>query len=148
MSLRIISRFFLFLFLCPLTPIRGADPSPSPATGIDENLFRGMQWRQVGPFRGVRALAVEGISNEPGVYYFGAVAGGVWKASDGGANWAPLFDKETISSIGAIAVAPSDHNVVYAGTGEAAVRGNISYGAGVYRSVDAGKTWKNIGLKD
>ncbi|HEX7518131.1 MAG TPA: hypothetical protein VF345_12710 [Chthoniobacterales bacterium] len=107
-----------------------------------------MQWRQVGPFRGGRALAVEGIPGEPGTYYFGAVAGGVWKTTDGGSNWTPLFDKEAISSIGAIAVAPSDHNVVYVGTGEAAVRGNISYGAGVYKSVDAGKTWKNIGLKD
>jgi hypothetical protein len=67
MSLRIVSRFFLFLFLCPLTPIRGADPSPAPAAGLDEKLFRGMQWRQVGPFRGGRALAIEGISNEPGV---------------------------------------------------------------------------------
>ena len=76
------------------------------------------------------------------------MAGGVWKTTDGGSNWTPLFDKEAISSIGAIAVAPSDHNVVYVGTGEAAVRGNISYGAGVYKSVDAGKTWKNIGLKD
>src|SRR6195256_32905 len=148
MSLRIASRFFLFLFLCGLNSVRGADPSPAPAAGIDEKLFRGMQWRQVGPFRGGRALAIEGVPNEPGVYYFGAVAGGIWKTTDGGANWAPLFDKETISSIGAIAVAPSDHNVVYAGTGEAAVRGNISYGTGVYRSVDAGKTWKNIGLKD
>jgi photosystem II stability/assembly factor-like uncharacterized protein len=148
MSLRSFPCLFLFLSLCVLPAIHGADPSPTPAAGIDEKLFRGMQWRQVGPFRGGRALAIEGISNEPGVYYFGAVAGGVWKTTDGGANWAPLFDKENISSIGAIAVAPSDHNVVYAGTGEAAVRGNISYGAGVYKSVDAGKTWKNIGLKD
>ena len=107
-----------------------------------------MQWRQVGPFRGGRALAIEGVPGEPGIYYFGAVAGGVWKTTDGGANWTPLFDKETISSIGAIAVAPSDHNVVYVGTGEAAMRGNITYGNGVYKSVDAGKTWKNIGLKD
>ena len=107
-----------------------------------------MQWRQVGPFRGGRALAVEGVPGEPSTFYFGAVAGGVWKTTDGGANWAPLFDKESISSIGALAVAPSDHNVVYVGTGEAAVRGNISYGAGVYKSVDAGKSWKNIGLKD
>lgn len=148
MSLRSFPRLFLFLSLCVLPATRGADPSPTPSAGIDEKLFRGMQWRQVGPFRGGRALAIEGISNEPGVYYFGAVAGGVWKTTDGGANWAPLFDKENISSIGAIAVAPSDHNVIYAGTGEAAVRGNISYGAGVYKSVDAGKTWKNIGLKD
>ncbi|HEX4640524.1 MAG TPA: hypothetical protein VH252_04010, partial [Chthoniobacterales bacterium] len=138
-----------FLFLCAL-PAFAADPSPTPAAPgtIDEKLFRGMQWRQVGPFRGGRALAIEGIANEPNTYYFGAVAGGVWKTTDGGANWAPLFDKESISSIGAIAVAPSDHNIIYVGTGEAAVRGNISYGTGVYKSVDAGKTWKNIGLKD
>src|SRR5438045_2734201 len=127
---------------------RVAESTPPPGTAIDEKLFRGMQWRQVGPFRGGRALAVEGIPGEPGTYYFGAVAGGVWKTTDGGSNWAPLFDKEAISSIGAIAVAPSDHNVIYVGTGEAAVRGNISYGAGVYKSIDGGKTWKNIGLKE
>jgi photosystem II stability/assembly factor-like uncharacterized protein len=147
MSFRcLFARFALVLFLLPAA--RAADPSPAPASTIDEKLFRGMRWRQVGPFRGGRALAIEGIPGEPGTYYFGAVAGGVWKTTDGGANWAPLFDKEAISSIGAIAVAPSDHNVIYVGTGEAAVRGNISYGAGVYKSVDAGKTWKNIGLKD
>jgi photosystem II stability/assembly factor-like uncharacterized protein len=147
MSFRFLfARLALVLFLLPAA--RAADPSPTPASTIDEKLFRGMQWRQVGPFRGGRALAIEGIAGEPGTYYFGAVAGGVWKTTDGGANWAPLFDKEAISSIGAIAVAPSDHNVIYVGTGEAAVRGNISYGAGVYKSVDAGKTWKNIGLKD
>ncbi|MEY2494431.1 MAG: hypothetical protein QOJ45_923 [Verrucomicrobiota bacterium] len=147
MSFRFLfARLALVLFLLPAA--RAADPSPTPASTIDEKLFRGMQWRQVGPFRGGRALAIEGIAGEPGTYYFGAVAGGVWKTTDGGANWAPLFDKEAISSIGAIAVAPSDHNVIYVGTGEAAVRGNISYGAGVYKSVDVGKTWKNIGLKD
>jgi len=73
-----------------------------------------MRWRQVGPFRGGRALAIEGVVGEPDTYYFGAVAGGVWKTTDGGANWIPLFDKQPISSIGAIAVAPSDHNVIYA----------------------------------
>ena len=107
-----------------------------------------MKWRQVGPFRGGRALAIEGVPGEPNTYYFGAVAGGVWKTTDGGANWTPLFDKEAISSIGAIAVAPSDHNTIYVGTGEAAMRGNITFGAGMYKSVDGGKTWKNIGLKD
>ena len=123
-------------------------PSPRPAGAIDEKLFNGMQWRQIGPFRGGRALAIEGIPDEPDIYYFGAVAGGVWKTIDGGANWKPLFDKTDISSIGAIAVAPSDHNVVYAGTGEAAIRGNTTYGTGVYKSIDAGNTWKNLGLKD
>ena len=123
-------------------------PSPTPAGAIDEKVFNGMHWRQIGPFRGGRALAVEGIPDEPETYYFGAVAGGVWKTIDGGANWKPLFDKADISSIGAIAVAPSDHNVVYAGTGEAAIRGNTTYGTGVYKSIDAGNTWKNIGLKD
>jgi photosystem II stability/assembly factor-like uncharacterized protein len=141
-----VIRLSLWLILLPAA--RAADPSPAAPGTIGEKLFSGMQWRQVGPFRGGRALAIEGIAGEPGTYYFGAVAGGVWKTTDGGANWAPLFDKEAISSIGAVAVAPSDHNVIYVGTGEAAVRGNISYGTGVYKSVDAGKTWKNIGLKD
>jgi photosystem II stability/assembly factor-like uncharacterized protein len=150
MSSRALLRAFLtFVAVLSLLAIAHAADSAAPPPGaIDEKLFRGMQWRQVGPFRGGRALAVEGVLGEPGTYYFGAVAGGVWKTTDGGSNWTPLFDKEAISSIGAIAVAPSDHNVLYVGTGEAAVRGNISYGTGVYKSVDAGKTWKNIGLKD
>ncbi len=122
--------------------------SPSPAGQIDEKLFKGMQWRQIGPFRGGRALAIEGVPGEPNTYYFGAVAGGVWKTTDGAATWTPIFDKEDISSIGAIAVAPSDHNVIYVGTGEAAIRGNTTYGTGVYKSIDAGRTWKNTGLKD
>ncbi len=130
------------------TPTSTAKPLPAPAALFDEKLFNGMQWRQIGPFRGGRALAVEGVPGDPGTYYFGAVAGGVWKTIDGGATWQPLFDKEDISSIGAIAVAPSDHNVIYVGTGEAAIRGNITYGTGVYKSIDAGKTWKNVGLRD
>src|SRR5438034_1060556 len=125
-----------------------ATPKPTPAGAIDEKLFNGMRWRQIGPFRGGRALAIEGVAGEPDAYYFGAVAGGVWKTNDGGANWTPLFDKEPISSIGAIAVAPSDHNVIYAGTGEAAIRGNTTYGTGVFKSIDGGKTWTNVGLKD
>jgi photosystem II stability/assembly factor-like uncharacterized protein len=132
------------------SPSSTGTPSPTatPGGAVDEKLFNGMQWRQIGPFRGGRALAIEGVIGEPDTYYFGAVAGGVWKTVDGGQNWSPLFDKEAISSIGAIAVAQSDHNVVYAGTGEAAPRGNITYGIGVYKSIDAGKTWKNVGLKD
>ncbi len=130
------------------TPSASAIPTAAPASAIDEKLFKAMQWRQIGPFRGGRALAIEGIAGEPNTWYFGAVAGGVWKTVDGGQNWKPVFDKADISSIGAIAVAPSDHNVVYAGTGEAAIRGNTTYGTGVYKSIDAGNTWKNVGLKD
>src|ERR1700730_3064867 len=166
-QLRPFFHFLVFLvagsigFAAKPTPIRGGGPgvpSPTPSPSgrqvsapgaiIDEKLFNGMKWRQIGPFRGGRALAIEGIPGEPITYYFGAVAGGIWKTIDRGANWTPLFDKEDISSIGALAVAPSDHNVIYAGTGEAAIRGNTTYGLGVYKSSDAGKRWKNVGLRD
>jgi len=145
--------FFFFVFVALAgavcaAPSPSPSASPTPAPQIDPKLFSGMQWRQVGPFRGGRALAIEGVPGEPNTWYFGAVAGGVWKTLDGGANWTPLFDKQDISSIGAIAVAPSDHNTIYVGTGEAAIRGNTTYGTGVYKSVDGGKNWKNIGLRD
>jgi photosystem II stability/assembly factor-like uncharacterized protein len=115
---------------------------------LDGNLFKAMKWRLIGPFRGGRVLAVTGVPGEPNIYYFGAVSGGVWRTTNGGLTWAPLFDHDAVSSIGAIAVAESDPNVLYAGTGEACIRGNISHGDGVYKSTDGGKTWKNIGLKD
>ena len=115
---------------------------------IDPKTLQGMKWRLIGPFRGGRALAVAGVVSQPNTYYFGAVSGGVWKTTDGGLTWDPLFDKQNISSIGALAVADSDPNVIYVGTGEACIRGNISYGDGIYKSLDAGKTWTNVGLKD
>ncbi len=115
---------------------------------IESKTYEGMKWRLIGPFRGGRVLAVTGVVSQPNTYYFGAVSGGVWKTTDGGITWDPLFDKQNVSSIGSIAVADSDPNVIYVGTGEACIRGNISYGDGVYKSVDAGKTWTNIGLKD
>jgi photosystem II stability/assembly factor-like uncharacterized protein len=115
---------------------------------VDEALFKSMKWRQIGPFRGGRVLAVEGVPGDPNVYYFGGVAGGVWKTEDGGANWKPLFDQQPISSIGALAVAPSNHKIIYVGTGEACIRGNNSYGDGMYKSTDGGKSWRSIGLRD
>jgi len=118
------------------------------AQTLNENLLKGMKWREIGPFRGGRVLAVAGVAGDPNTYYFGGVAGGVWKTTDGGLTWAPLTDQTTIMSVGAIAVAPSDANVIYAGTGESCIRGNISYGDGMYKSVDAGKTWTHIGLED
>ena len=115
---------------------------------IDPKTYEGMKWRLIGPFRGGRSLTAVGVVSQPNTYYFGAVSGGVWKTTDGGLSWDPIFDKQNISSIGSIAVADSDPNVIYVGTGEACIRGDISYGDGVYKSVDAGKTWVNVGLKD
>ncbi len=123
---------------------RAAEPAPQ----VDPASFGAMQWRGIGPFRGGRALAVAGVPGEPGTFYFGAAAGGVWKTQDSGATWRPIFDAQKIASIGAIAVAPSNPNIVYAGTGEGALRGDITYGDGIYRSADAGRTWANIGLRD
>ncbi|HKW87532.1 MAG TPA: hypothetical protein VJN21_02125 [Candidatus Acidoferrales bacterium] len=111
-----------------------------------EHVFDAMHWRLIGPFRGGRALAVTGVPGQPTTFYFGAVGGGVWKTTNTGRTWSPIFDAEPIASIGAIAVAPSDPNVIYAGTGEADMRSDISYGDGMYKSTDAGKTWKHIGL--
>ena len=111
-------------------------------------MFKGMRYRLIGPFRGGRSLTVAGLPGDPTTYYFGGVGGGVWKSTDGANTWNPIFDKEGTSAIGSLAVAPSDHNILYVGTGETALRGNISHGDGIYKSVDAGKTWKNVGLRD
>ncbi|HLZ41941.1 MAG TPA: hypothetical protein VKQ11_13320 [Candidatus Sulfotelmatobacter sp.] len=129
-------------------PEAGVVPPPKPEA--PKSPFEGMKYRLVGPFRGGRALAVAGVPGEDNTYYFGAVAGGMWKTTDGGLNWKPLWDKfsEASPSVGAIAIAPSDPNVIYVGTGEACIRGNIVMGNGVYKSTDAGKTWKYTGLRD
>ena len=111
-------------------------------------LFRGMKYRSIGPFRGGRSLTAAGIPGDPTTYYFGATGGGVWKSTDGANTWSPIFDRDGAPGIGSIAVSASDPNVVYVGTGEACIRGNITQGDGVWKSVDAGKSWKNVGLKD
>ena len=111
-------------------------------------VFRGMKYRSIGPYRGGRSLTASGIPGDPTTYYFGATGGGVWKSIDGANTWSPVFDHDGAPGIGSLAVAVSDPNVVYVGTGEACIRGNITQGDGVWKSVDAGKTWKNVGLKD
>ena len=121
---------------------------PLRAQQFDQSKLQGLKWRLIGPFRGGRSIAATGTPGNPSTFYFGAVSGGVWKTTNAGLTWDPIFDKQPISSIGAIAVAESDPNIIYVGTGEACIRGNISYGDGVYKSVDAGKTWTNIGLRD
>jgi photosystem II stability/assembly factor-like uncharacterized protein len=123
-------------------------PEGDDESNAEDKPFKGMKYRLVGPFRGGRSLTAAGIPGDPTTYYFGATGGGVWKSTDGGMTWSPVFDKESTGSIGSLAVANSDHNIVYVGTGEACIRGNISQGDGVYKSFDAGKTWKNVGLRD
>jgi len=118
------------------------------AQQFNDNLMKGMKWRLIGPFRGGRVLAVTGVSGDPFTYYFGGVSGGVWRTTDGGNTWIPLTDKEPFASVGSIAVAESNPGVIYVGTGESCLRGNISYGNGVYKSTDGGKSWNYIGLKD
>ncbi len=112
--------------------------------------WKNLEYRLVGPFRGGRVVAVSGVVGQDNVYYFGSTAGGVWKTTDGGLNWKPVFDKmkDASPSIGAIGVSESDPNVIYVGTGEACIRGNVVGGNGVYKSIDAGKTWKSVGLAD
>ncbi|HEY6329781.1 MAG TPA: hypothetical protein VI756_10620 [Blastocatellia bacterium] len=112
-----------------------------------EAIYSGLHWRMLGPFRGGRSNAVTGVPGQPTVFYFGSVGGGVWKSINSGRTWNPVFDDQPIASIGAIAVAPSDPNIVYVGTGEGDMRSQISYGNGMYKSTDAGKTWKHMGLE-
>jgi len=121
---------------------------PDKAENQGDPQFKGMKYRLIGPFRGGRSLTAAGIPGDPNTYYFGSTGGGVWKSTDGAMTWNPVFDSEPVGAIGSIAVAQSDPNVVYVGTGEACIRGNISHGDGIYKSVDGGKTWKNVGLHD
>ncbi len=115
----------------------------------DTTLYNKMRWREIGPFRAGRSIAVAGHKDQPLTYYFGATGGGIWKTQDGGNTWINVSDGSLpIGIVGALAVAESDPNVIYAGTGESCIRGNAMPGEGVYKSVDAGKTWKFIGLKD
>jgi len=115
----------------------------------DQSLFKALQWREIGPFRGGRVTAVAGVATQPFVYYFGATGGGMWKTTDGGVNWEAISDGFfKTGSVGAIGVGDADPNVIYVGMGESPLRGNVSHGDGVYKSLDAGKTWKHVGLDD
>src|SRR5690348_265492 len=114
---------------------------------MDPRLFTSLEWRNIGPHRGGRCVAVAGHPTDSGTFYFGACAGGVFKTTNGGSHWINVSDGFfTTAAVGAIAVSDSDPEVVYAGTGEACIRSNVSHGDGVYRSDDGGKTWRNLGL--
>ena len=137
----------LLAFAC-FAPALLAQSGDAPREGKGDREPAGMRYRVVGPFRGGRSLTGAGVPGDPNVYYFGATGGGVWKSTDGAMTWSSVFDQEGTSAIGALAISESDPNMVYVGTGEACIRGNISHGDGVYKSLDGGKTWKNVGLRD
>ena len=118
------------------------------AQSVPPQLINGLKWRLIGPFRGGRVVAVAGVPGDSTTFYFGAVNGGVWKTTDAGTVWKPIFDKEPVASIGAIAVAPSDPKTIYVGTGESDIRSDLSSGNGVYKSSDGGSTWIHEGLDD
>jgi photosystem II stability/assembly factor-like uncharacterized protein len=118
------------------------------AQQIPENLYQDLHWRMIGPFRGGRTRAAAGVPSQPNVFYIGQVNGGVWKSDDYGRTWTPIFDHESTQSIGAIAVAPSDPNIIYVASGEGLHRPDLSVGNGIYKSTDAGKTWTHLGLRN
>jgi photosystem II stability/assembly factor-like uncharacterized protein len=137
-------RFWSLLLTALVFPVSRAAFSQT----VPSEFLSGLNWRLIGPFRAGRAVAVSGVPGDDKVFYFGAVDGGIWKTTDAGTIWFPIFDSAPVASIGAIAVAPSDPNVIYAGTGESDIRSNLASGDGVYKSTDAGRTWRNIGLRD
>jgi photosystem II stability/assembly factor-like uncharacterized protein len=121
---------------------------PTVAQQYDQKLFGEMRWRCIGPFRGGRTVAISGVPHRPNVFYMAAVNGGVWKTTDSGNTWNPIFDDQPTGSVGALAVAPSDANIIYVGSGEGLQRPDLATGDGIYKSTDAGKTWTHLGLQN
>ncbi|MEM6736207.1 MAG: glycosyl hydrolase [Bacteroidota bacterium] len=140
----------LILIIFTTTSFAQKRKSKSSATieKISPELYDGIKWRQLGPFRGGRSAAVTGVSNKPNLFYMGSTGGGVWRTKDGGNTWENISDGYFGGSIGAVAVSEWDNNVIYAGGGEVTVRGNVSSGYGMWKSVDAGDTWEKIGLEN
>lgn len=135
---------YILFFLTNALPLLAKEPPPK----YPPSLYSGLKWRSIGPFRGGRCLTVSGVRGKPMLYYMGACGGGIWKTDDAGSTWFPISDTAFHSaSVGALAIAPSDPNIMYAGMGEAAIRNTVAMGDGMYKSTDAGKTWKFIGLE-
>jgi photosystem II stability/assembly factor-like uncharacterized protein len=136
---KLTSLLLIFLCFAP-TPLRAQSASP--------DLFSSLKWRLIGPFRGGRAVAAAGVPSDSNTFYFGTVDGGIWRTTNAGVTWTPIFDHQSVASIGAIAVAPSDPKIIYVGTGESDIRSDLASGDGLYRSTDGGNSWQNIGLRD
>jgi len=125
----------------------GSFPSAKAQAPPPQNLYSGLSWRMVGPFRGGRVNAVSGVPGQPNTFYFGSVGGGLWKSTTSGRTWLPVFDSQAVASIGAIGVSPGNSETVYVGTGECDMRDSIAFGDGMYKTGDGGRTWKHIGLE-
>src|SRR6202795_588292 len=139
-SLKVIALVCLLAVVIPALPVH--------AQQYDPKLYSEMRWRCIGPFRGGRSVAISGVPQQPNVFYMAAVNGGVWKTTDFGNTWFPIFDEQTSGSVGALAIAPSDPNILYVGSGEGLQRPDLAVGDGFYKSTDAGKTWVHLGLRD
>src|SRR4029077_14195 len=137
---RVLSTLVVLTFAVIALPVAAQQFSPE--------LFKSLHWRSIGPFRGGRTRAVAGVPSQPNVFYIAQVNGGVWKTDDYGRTWTPIFDDQPTGSVGCIAVAPSDPNIIYVGSGEGLQRPDLSVGDGIYKSTDAGKTWTHLGLRD
>ncbi|GAC1432353.1 MAG: hypothetical protein NVS1B11_10920 [Terriglobales bacterium] len=138
----------LLLFGCVLTVTVSAQAQQDSQSLYSEKLYQELHWRMIGPYRGGRTRAAAGVPSQPNVFYVGQVNGGVWKSDDYGRTWNPIFDGQSTQSIGAIAIAPSDPNIIYVASGEGLHRPDLSVGNGIYRTSDAGKTWHHLGLRD
>jgi photosystem II stability/assembly factor-like uncharacterized protein len=140
--------FYFLVFLFAAANVLAQKKETKTTLTYDEKLYAALEWRSIGPYRGGRSAAVTGVPGKPNLFYMGATGGGVWKTNDAGNTWTNISDGFFGSSIGAVAVSEWDNNVIYVGQGEGTVRGNVSYGHGMWKSTDAGKTWTFIGLKD
>jgi photosystem II stability/assembly factor-like uncharacterized protein len=142
------TRSLLALAALALTFVPLKRPIAAEQQTVDPAVYGGLRWRMLGPFRSGRVDAVSGVPGRPHEFYFGAVNGGVWKTINAGRTWTPVFDAQPVASIGALAVAPSNPDLVYAGTGESTLRDSNAYGNGMYKSIDAGRTWTHLGLDE
>src|SRR5260221_5257863 len=139
-ALKVVGVLCLLLIVFPAFSVRDEQ--------YDSKLYSEMRWRCIGPFRGGRTVAITGVAQQPSVYYIAAVNGGVWKTTDFGNTWSPIVDEQSSGSIGALAVAPSDPNILYAASGEGLQRPDLAVGDGFYKSTDAGKTLAHLGLSE